>query len=74
MQDSAYQILSQRGPMKRSLLTEMVIESGVEMNAQKPAKQVGKILAMDPRFQNSGGGIWSLESQEDNQTYIDFGI
>ena len=72
VQDSAYQILSQRGPMKRSLLTEMVIESGVEMNAQKPAKQVGKILAMDPRFQNSGGGIWSLESQEDNQTYIDF--
>ena len=77
VQDSAYQILSQRGPMKRNLLTEMVIESGVEMNAQIPAKRVGKILGMDPRFQNNGGGIWSLvatepESQKFEQTYIEF--
>ena len=76
VQDSAYQILS-RGPMKRNLLTEMVIKSGVEMKAQRPAKQVGKILAMDPRFRNNGGGIWSLaatepESQKFEQTYIEF--
>ena len=55
VQDSAYQILSERGPMKRSLLTEMVIESGVEMNAQKTCQTGGKDSGDGPPISKQRG-------------------
>ena len=60
VQVAAYEILKSGGWIKRSLLTKMIIESGVTINAQKPSKQVGKILKLDSRFQNDGRGYWSL--------------
>ena len=65
VQIAAYKILKESGgPLKRKELTDRVIASGVPMNAVNPPKQLGKILKLDPRFQNSGGGLWSLVEQE----------
>ena len=61
VQTAAYKILKEEGrPLKRKELTDRVIESGVTMNAEKPPKQLGKILKLDSRFHNIGGGLWFL--------------
>ena len=60
VQVAAYEILKSGGWIKRSVLTQKIIEGGVTINAQKPSKQVGKILKLDSRFQNDRRGYWSL--------------
>ena len=56
----SYVILEESGPMKRKVLLGKLIESGVRLGSTNPGKQLGKILALDSRFQTNGRGVWSL--------------
>ena len=57
-------ILEQSGPMKRRALLGKLVERGVRLGSKNPGKQLGKILALDSRFQTNGRGLWSLVGQE----------